>query len=174
MSGQDRMNEPSVEEILGSIKKIIAENEQDRLTAPRKLSARARTSANRDDVLDLTDMVGEELAEQLPSSQIFGSYKHSEIASTIKDGAASGKLPEKETPLMAAGAARSVRHSLAALAALSEPGAEPRIVRSGETSLEGLARDMLRPMMKEWLDTNLPSLVEQIVTREVIRITRGE
>jgi hypothetical protein len=40
-----------------------------------------------------------------------------------------------------------MRESLAALAMLAEPSAPPQIVRSGETSLEGLVREMLRPML---------------------------
>jgi cell pole-organizing protein PopZ len=53
---------------------------------------------------------------------------------------------------------------------LAEPGARPQIVRSGETSLEGMVRDMLRPMLAEWLDTNLPGMVEKMVQAEIARI----
>ena len=48
--------------------------------------------------------------------------------------------------------AGAMRESFAALAMLAEPGAPPQIVRSGETSLEGLVRDLLRPMLAEWLE----------------------
>ena len=64
----------------------------------------------------------------------------------------------------------SMRESLAALAMLSEPGAQPQIVRSGETSLEGLARELLRPALAQWLDKNLPPLVERMVASEIARI----
>ena len=37
--------------------------------------------------------------------------------------------------------------------------------------LEAVVRDMLRPMLKVWLDQNLPELVEELVTREIARIT---
>ena len=37
--------------------------------------------------------------------------------------------------------------------------------------IEALVRDMLRPMLKEWLDENLPEIVELLVTREIARIT---
>ena len=67
-------------------------------------------------------------------------------------------------------AARSMRDSLAALAMIAEPGAPPQIVRSGETSLEGLVRDLLRPMLAEWLDRNLPEIVERLVKAEIARI----
>ena len=47
---------------------------------------------------------------------------------------------------------------------------QPQIVRSGETSLEGLVREMLRPMLAEWLDANLPGMVEDLVKAEISRI----
>ena len=68
--------------------------------------------------------------------------------------------------------AQSLRHSFSALQTLSEPGAAPQIVRSGETSLEGLTRELLRPMLKDWLDNNLPPIVEAMVEREITRITK--
>jgi len=75
-----------------------------------------------------------------------------------------------EEGLTTESAARAMRDSLAALAMISEPGASPQIVRSGETSLEGLVRDMLRPMLAEWLDRNLPEMVERLVKAEIARI----
>ena len=63
-----------------------------------------------------------------------------------------------------------MRENLAALAMLAEPGVPPQIVRSGETSLEGLTRDLLRPMLAEWLDKNLPGMVERMVKDEISRI----
>jgi cell pole-organizing protein PopZ len=56
--------------------------------------------------------------------------------------------------------------SKAALAALSGVSIDPR---AGDNTLDGLVRELLRPMLKEWLDANLPELVERVVTREVAR-----
>jgi cell pole-organizing protein PopZ len=64
-----------------------------------------------------------------------------------------------------------MRESLAALAMLSEPGAQPQIVRSGETSLEGLVRELLRPALAEWLEANLPPIVERMVADEIRKIS---
>lgn len=126
-----QMNEPSVEEILESIKKVIA---RDSRAGPAEESAvTAGTPEDDEEVLDLA-----ELAEP--------------------------------APLIADAAVSSMRESLAALASVSGPGAAPQIVRSGETSLEGLVRDMLRPMLAEWLDKNLPPLVERLVASEIARI----
>jgi cell pole-organizing protein PopZ len=134
--------EPSVEEILASIKQVIARDNPEVATFdPRRRGASAffPEPGPQADVLDLGDA---ELVEPA----------------------------EPETPLLNADAHASMRESLAALAALSGPGAAPQIVRSGETSLEGLARDLLRPALTEWLDRNLPSLVEKLVAAEIARI----
>ena len=78
--------------------------------------------------------------------------------------------PRSESGLTTESAARSMRDSLAALAMISEPSAPPQIVRSGETSLEGLVRDMLRPMLAQWLETHLPAIVDRMVQAEIARI----
>ncbi len=42
----------------------------------------------------------------------------------------------------------------------------------GSKTLEDLVSDMLRPMLKQWLDNNLPPLVEQLVREEIERVAR--
>jgi cell pole-organizing protein PopZ len=41
-------------------------------------------------------------------------------------------------------------------------------------TLEDLVKEMLRPMLKSWLDDNLPGLVERIVRAEIERVSRGK
>jgi cell pole-organizing protein PopZ len=67
-------------------------------------------------------------------------------------------------PLVSERAQEASRNALASLAGLR---IDPR---AGEDTLDGLVRDMLRPMLKDWLDANLPELVERVVTREVARV----
>jgi cell pole-organizing protein PopZ len=50
--------------------------------------------------------------------------------------------------------------------------AQTVLVQNGRT-LEDLVREMLRPMLKTWLDDNLPSLVERLVRAEIERVSRG-
>lgn len=136
------IGEPSLEEILASIKKVIAEDgRKPRRPAPAR-PAPARQEKAVDDILELTDSV------EQPES-----------------------VPADETPLMSRAGEQSMRESLAMLATLTEPGVSPQIVRSGETSLEGMVREMLRPMLAEWLDKNLPDMVEALVAKEIGRIT---
>jgi cell pole-organizing protein PopZ len=67
--------------------------------------------------------------------------------------------------LLAPAANAAVKHTFTRLQGMTMAG-------SGMT-LEGLMRDMLRPMLKEWLDENLPAVVERMVEKEIARISRG-
>ena len=134
----DGRNEPSMDEILSSIKRIIADDDRSR-PAPKRAAKAALRDVDDDEILELTE------ADE--------NAVHDDV-------------------LLDDNKAQSLRHSFSALQTLSEPGAAPQIVRSGETSLEGLTRDLLRPMLKDWLDTHLPPIVEAMVEREIMRITK--
>ncbi len=158
--GQD--NEASVEEILESIKKVIArDNRVGALEARRRRMlvseddgaepaplARTHKVRDADEVLDLGEMEVADEAAALP------------LAATTTD----------EAPLIADQVLGTMQENLAALAMLAEPPARPQIVRQGETSLEGLTRELLRPMLAEWLEANLPAMVESLVQAEIARI----
>jgi len=152
--GMRQTGEPSVEEILASIKKVIARDNRAE-TARRDHTADAGPR-DRFDVLDLNDV----------AAQVLGAER-----SAVADDEDTAQAPD-ESPLMNASTASAMRESLAALAMLSGPGAQPQIVRSGETSLEGLVRDMLRPMLADWLDQHLPAMVDRMVAAEIARIAR--
>ena len=59
------------------------------------------------------------------------------------------------------------RQSLAALLAMREEPEPSPFAPGGEGPLEAVVREMLRPMLKDWLDRNLPDMVEALVTREI-------
>jgi cell pole-organizing protein PopZ len=131
--------EPSMEEILASIKRVIADDS--RAAPPRGLRARRHEPdperieepEEDEDILELDQPLAED------------------------DGLIS---PDK---------AAASRQSLAALAALrqqDEPG-EP----VDQAPLEAVVRDMLRPLLKQWLEHRLPDMVEEMVAREIARIT---
>jgi cell pole-organizing protein PopZ len=131
----DINQEPSMEEILASIKRVIAE---DGAAAPRPArgsrpaEAPRSAAAEEEDVLELSDPV------------------------TEGDG------------LVSEDAAEASRQSLAALASLKE---RSEALPAGDGPLEAVVREMLKPMLKEWLDRNLPEMVEALVAREIARIT---
>lgn len=67
-------------------------------------------------------------------------------------------------------AAIASRQSLAALASLRERAAEAA-PEQDDAALGAAVREMLKPLLKDWLDRNLPDMVEALVTREIARIT---
>jgi len=168
--------EPSVEEILASIKQVIARDARVGFDAPRRetIATPAPAAASHqhgEDVLDLTETIA---AEPIPAARTDAGTASAEQndtqsqATTGHDGASPDA--ESAAPLLTEDTRAAMRESLAALAAISGPGAVPQIVRSGETSLEGLTRELLRPALTDWLDKNLPALVERLVAAEIARI----
>ena len=75
--------------------------------------------------------------------------------------------------LVGASAAASAASAFAGLSAsLARP--EPAALAGGSgPTIDALARELLRPMLKEWLDENLPGIVEAAVRKEVERIARS-
>ena len=147
--------EPSVEEILDSIKKVIARDNREGAILER----RRRTAAT----------MRESLAEPADSEE---ADEVLELAEEIAiDDERDEDEDEAEDDALTRGDTRAaMSQNFAALAMLAKPGKQPQIVRSGETSLEGLTREMLRPMLAQWLDDNLPGMVEDLVKAEIARI----
>lgn len=142
-----QVGEPSVEEILDSIKKVIARDNREAAQEQRRERENFGIPASSEDPEEVLELSADAAIEQV-----------------VDDDEDEGES------LIAEDARSSMRESLAALAMLSQPSAPPQIVRSGETSLEGLTRELLRPMLAEWLDKNLPQLVESLVAAEIARI----
>lgn len=184
----EQNKESSMEEILSSIKRIIAEDtaietdrpteknediEQDAKVAPplkpvpdnvtliaplpKNIATKSgktkkpvvKTTNNDESVLELTN----EVKDTMPSSAqgVFGDRR-------------------KEERLINDQKLDSMRQSLSALVAMEDSSATVPPKPSHGTSLEDLTRDLMRPMLKEWLDQNLPKLVEEMVAREIQRL----
>ncbi len=130
----DIQQDPSMEEILASIKRVIRED--NRVPAPPRAAKRAV----------------QPVAPEVPEDDVL------ELDQPMDAPAA----------LASADAVAASRQSLAALSN-ARPPATPAASEGGP--LEAAVRDMLRPMLKEWLDENLPKIVEELVTREISRIS---
>lgn len=226
----DPSHEPSMEEILASIKRIIAEDGEG-APAGRRRGQRAAaappepTETEDDGVLELTQRLdeparpranpGERVAavEPSPMPGPAGSDRPPaspppeaqadaaprtpdpiELAVAADADAASTPRPFEDEEMMVDSSAEAsfspdvAGHSNGSDAAADEPlvsGAALAASRQaiaqlsqmvvkpdpgGPGTLEGLVREMLRPMLKDWLDARLPELVEQAVRREIARI----
>lgn len=131
--------EPSMEDILASIKRVIAEEKEIRAAAPPPGAGFDLTMD--DDVLELAEVVAEE--EAAPAIDLGPPMMTEELA----------------------GASRSRLEELATVAAAAPPPA------AATNPLEELVREMLRPILKQWLDDHLPQVVDEHVKREIHRIT---
>lgn len=132
-----------MEDILASIKRVIAEDAR-----PNPL--RAAPSASRDaDDADFEDIL--------------------ELDQPVTPPTSAAPAAARDASLVSENAAEASRNSLAALAALRAP--QPVQAPADGGPLEAVVRDMLRPMLKEWLDQRLPAIVEDLVAKEVARIT---
>jgi cell pole-organizing protein PopZ len=188
MSDAKSQPEPSMEEIIASISRIIAEDKRpgDQRTGESKPSGGVSAGAGEvSDVLELTQAVNED-----------GSVRH--VTPRGQDGAepAQSKAPASDAaaevepePLRAGPAVEprldmgrgrivSTATSGAAATAFAQLGALPRESRrqgelplgSVERTLEELVRETLRPMLQTWLDEHLPGIVERLVREEIARV----
>lgn len=157
-----------MEEILSSIKRIIAEEGEEAVHTAAPLARRSRAepveapvpgaapaafSTDVDEVLELTDLVEEEVVAKAPSQT-------RAAAAPVKEDAPSILSVESEI---------ATRQSLSTLSAML---VKPR--EGEDNTLDGLVRSMLRPMLKEWLDANLPAMVQDMVAKEIARITGAQ
>jgi uncharacterized protein len=127
-----------MEDILASIKRVIAEEKEMRAAVPPPSPEEAEGA---EDVLELDESMEAEPAPEAPL--------------------------ELGPPLLDEEAADTSRHKLEELShvAASAPPA-PQV-----NPLEDMLRQMLRPVLKQWLDENLPRIVDEHVKREITRIT---
>lgn len=223
---EGRSSEPSMEDILASIRRIIADDQTQGAKAPVATNgaarrpappapasdnAAARSRTSYDDVLDLARIAPSErsafsqtslqqheavppqasvalvqpMVELADEARDHDSDAHDAPVSglrarlpepTIRD-AAQGEdfemsdysVPalnhEGEGELLSAPLGDSVMSAFETLAAT--------VVLQNTPMLERVMRDLLRPMLKTWLDDNLPGLVERLVRAEIERVARG-
>jgi cell pole-organizing protein PopZ len=188
---QDKTQEPSMEEILASIRRIIADDQ-----APKPAEAEAppppAAPPQDDDVLDLAEVAEplrkpEPVAFDIPEID----FRMPEFEPEPEPEPAFDPPPARPDPFdfepePAPKASERIR------AAVEEQATE-RLVSSSTVesvgqnfqllahtvlsqnarTLEDLVQEMLRPMLKGWLDENLPHMVERLVRAEIERVARG-
>jgi hypothetical protein len=199
MAEQTAENEPSMEEILSSIRRIINEDDDDKTAEAEEAAPAADEPASQDDVDAMFDEAGDTDAGAGDDADVL------ELTDKIEDpdggtdpmavdddlmivdreeepepvAAAPEPEPEPEPEIdfdaledevsdgimsePAATAAMGSFHTLAENIRVSE--------EEGRT-LEGVVRALLRPMLKEWLDSNLPAIVDEKVQAEIDRVAR--
>jgi uncharacterized protein len=191
--------EPSMEEILASIRRIISEDDIDDGKS-NDTAVEEGVEEENDDVLELTDVVEDEepvqeiepAEEEAPQSQddIDTPFDEADLSNTDdeielveeEEEESPTEVAAEVTPLPIAAVApegsildqapaTAATGSLSGLVAMVD-AAHGTPIGNGNRTIEDLVKEVMRPMIKEWLDDNLPALVERVVRREVERLSR--
>ena len=185
-------SDPSMDDILASIRKIISDDEaRAQVSRQQSTPQSERTNvvaqslpqqetlprnAAGDDVLLLTNLIEEPAPARAEPEPLalprIDPVRAAEMPQPSVEPSAGDDLVGSGVVGVAASAFarlnQAVQDSVPQPAA-HEPG--PRVDANGKT-IEDLVKEMLRPMLKEWLDRNLPPMVERFVEREIVRLTR--
>ncbi|MDQ8730082.1 DUF2497 domain-containing protein [Bradyrhizobium sp. LHD-71] len=137
---------------------------------------RAAAAPPADDVLELTEQMA--VAQPKPSFRTIEPPNDVEFAEASEPAKPPVRGVEERVreriadevtaasrPLMSQSTVTAVDSAFNALA--------QTVLSNNARTLEDLVKEMLRPMLKAWLDDNLPSLVEKIVRAEIERVSRG-
>jgi uncharacterized protein len=186
-----KVNEPSMEDILASIRRIISDDQE----VPPSSDSQEPSSSPLKNVLDIAELHVAPLIGTSPNEPLLGPWSRGDAAfvdsrpasgagsdwkafdSTEETASAPIIVPE---PVLKA-AARPIPPAADALlssdTSASVSGAFSRLSETVKPAqpqtVEDLMKEMLRPMLKTWLDDNLPSLVERLVRTEIERVTRS-
>lgn len=197
MSAQAKPNEPSMEEILASIRRIISDDEakpEEAAPVVQEEAAAAPATPLDDDVLDLGAEAAlvaapppapapepvPPLAEEqddsdvafLDEPEVAAALPESVIAEPVAAPAApSPQAPPPQAPTVDMASLLSDQASSAVTNAFGQLAST--VLSNNARTLEDLVKDMLKPMLKTWLDDNLPTMVERLVRAEIERVARS-
>lgn len=169
-----------MEEILASIRQIISDDAGEVRTTSGD-GGEAGFAAD-DDVLELTEMMNEDgsvtdlapapaptppvSAPEPEAPRQTEENRKADAAAAVKTATAA---PAADG-IVSTSAAGEVQEAFGGLAS-AVSGTRHVHLGEGDKTLEALVKEMLRPMLKAWLDDNLPPLVERLVEREIHRIS---
>ena len=142
-------------------------NGLDEATTPEEI----RSASSDGDVLELTD----EMALPDPPRPAFKRVEPTDDLEFTEAGRAAPRPPLFETPPVESPVASQQILSRSTVSAVESAfnSLAHTVLSQNARTLEDLVKEMLRPMLKSWLDDNLPGLVERIVKAEIERVSRG-
>jgi cell pole-organizing protein PopZ len=208
MSQPAKVQEPSMEEILASIRRIIADDDatkpaakpapkvevppvkaalppppapkmgQDDIDAMLAGLDKAEVSSEPEEEADVLELTEAMAAPEVNTPTFRKIDPHQDVVfeeseppppppPPLRQVVAPARLPEhSEPPLLSAATTAAVNSAFGTLA-------HTVLVQNAKT-LEDLVKEMLRPLLKAWLDDNLPGMVERLVRAEIERVSRGQ
>lgn len=178
---KDTEQEPSIEEILASIRQIISDDDEEEVSAPDEpqdntpaepdlVSEPDAPAEAGDDIVELTDKVDEEPEPPAEPESVEIDMRDLEEEITEAE-------PESEPEPIARRVEDDLESILTGNAenAAYEGFAElarKTAVEHGGITLEEIVRTELKPLLRGWLDKNLPSMIERLVQEELERVAK--
>ncbi len=168
--------EPTMEEILSSIRKIISDDDVAETSEDETFDEvmEADSDSDEDEILELTEILSEEEGE-VDFNQDFELLSPDDVDDLVFTEAIEESDPVEDVApslgisesLISDQTGEQVNSSFNLLAntMLAQNGA-------GQT-VESMVMSLMRPMLKSWLDDNLPIMVEKIIREEIERVARG-
>jgi cell pole-organizing protein PopZ len=183
-------SEPSMEEIIASISRVITEDRHtgnSRVSEARPGGSVSPAQRQESDILELTQVVDTDGSVRRITPRAAAETASLEEPATASDPPAANPNINPEPQGHAAGEPTlgpvrerivSTAASGAAAAAFAQLGSLPRDRRregelplgGAERTLEHIVREMLRPLLQSWLDEHLPGIVERLVREEIARV----
>jgi len=191
--------DPSIEEILESIRQIISDDAEAPSATDKTGGGAMAASQNDDD-----QAPGPDLSRKMESAQVAGTVKHAgevedapgkilDLTDKVEDEAGSTRVDMSYDPdppphitledsplndalddesLLSETTADAAAAEMAKLLASNVAIERDEPARVGRVTLEDIARDLMRPLIKTWLDQNLPRVIEKVVAREMEKLAR--
>lgn len=119
-----------------------------------------------------------EIVDEVASESLHGAQEPAQAAAQVveaadEDGPVALETSEDTTAEPARPTILSDETGRQVAAAFGELSEVVAVAARPRRSFDEIAQDMLRPMLQEWLDDNLPTLVERLVREEIERVARG-
>jgi cell pole-organizing protein PopZ len=125
------------------------------------------------DVFELTDEMALPEPAPAPAAATFSKVEPQDDIE-FTEAKAARRQAAYEPPFESAAPARPIlSHSTVSAVESAFHSLANTVLSNNARTLEDLVKEMLRPMLKSWLDDNLPGLVERIVKAEIERVSRG-
>jgi cell pole-organizing protein PopZ len=170
--------EPTMDEILASIRRIITDDDAPEGDAKASEPAAASAPAAKAKAEDAPSVSEVETSGGQAGKAESGKKSSDDTATASEKNMAETKGGEAQVDpdsLVGDKAATDTASAFAKLTvAVKESAGEPSMTMPAPgRSLEDVVRELLRPILKEWLETHLPEIVREHVEEEVARISRG-
>ena len=158
MAEMDEAEEPEEEDVL----ELSSEWQESELVEPQD-----------DDVMFANIEQAKEEAEPAPLEEIVSKKLEEAVPAALESAFAAAPMPEGPLPNVERGAPL-VSDDTSKKVTSAFGDLTHTILNNNSRTIENVVEDMLRPMLKAWLDQNLPVMVERLVRAEIERVSRGE